>query len=161
MASKAPQEVLSLSKCIGSFIQHWGFKKIHGQIWTLIFLSKSPLNSTVITKRLQVSKALVSLAIKDLLKYKVIEVTEKKNKEIYFRSNPEIFKVICDILNSREKVMISNTREAVNTLQKNAQIIQESNFPVDPKKVEEMGQMIDLAQASLQWMMQTLEHPAH
>jgi two-component system phosphate regulon sensor histidine kinase PhoR len=35
----------SLSEQIGDFIQYWGFKKIHGMIWTHLYLSSTPLSA--------------------------------------------------------------------------------------------------------------------
>lgn len=154
MPSRAPQEVLNIAKNIGNFIQHWGFKKIHGQIWTLVFLSKEPVNATIITKRLQVSKALVSLAVKDLLKYEVIVVAEKKNKEIYFKSNPDIFGVIAKVLETREKAMLEDAKMNFESLRSQIPDIS-TTFPVDPHKVEELGNMIDMAQSSLNWFTST------
>ena len=75
MPQRNTPEIKELTKLVGLFIQYWGFKKIHGQVWASIFLSKQPIDSTTLVKRLGVSKALVSLAIKDLLHYKVIRVS--------------------------------------------------------------------------------------
>lgn len=155
MSSEIPKEVLNIAKIIGNLIQHWGFKKIHGQIWTLVFLSKTPLNSTLLTRHLRVSKALISLAIKDLLKYRVIEVIEKKKKEIFFRSNPEIFMVIQDILKGREKVMLEQIQHAHEELC-HQMPVNGSAFDVDTKKLEEMGKMIEAANETLTWLSSSL-----
>jgi len=158
MPSKAPPEVLELAKIIGGFIQHWGFKSVHGQIWTLIFLSKEPLNSTLLTKRLSVSKALISLAVKDLLHYEVIEVVEKRNKEIYFRSNPDIFGVIRKVLEKREKVMLEKAEQCVKDLEQK-KLPENSNFLIDESRVHEIGQMIEMAQSSLAWFSNSFPKP--
>ncbi|MFN8944090.1 MAG: GbsR/MarR family transcriptional regulator, partial [Pseudobdellovibrionaceae bacterium] len=90
-----PPELIELTDQIGLFIEYWGFKKIHGQIWSHIFLSKTPLDATTLVKRLGVSKALVSLAIKDLVQYDVIQVVGQGEKRtILFQSNPDLISVI-------------------------------------------------------------------
>lgn len=150
MKSQCSPELMSLAKEVGNFIQYWGFKKIHGQIWTLVFLSKQPLNSTIITKKLNVSKALVSLAIKDLLHYKVIEIVEKKNKEIYFRSNPDIFGVIKFVLETRETKMLEKIHKTHQDFSKTNPCSDSSEFKIDSDKVEELGFMIMAAQGTLQ-----------
>lgn len=153
MKSQCSPELMALAKEVGNFIQYWGFKKIHGQIWTLVFLSQKPLNSTIITKKLNVSKALISLAIKDLLQYKVIEITEKKNKEIYFRSNPNIFSVVQHILETRESKMLEKILKAHNEFNKTSPCSGTSEFKIDSNKVEELGFMIMAAQGTLQSLM--------
>lgn len=151
MKSQADTELCSLAQEIGNFIQYWGFKKIHGQIWTLVFLSDKPLNSTYITKKLSVSKALVSLAIKDLLKYEVIEVVERKSKEIYFSSNPDILKVVTNVLKNRETVMLEKIKKHHEDL-KAFKGTHRLEFKSHPDRVEELGVMIESAQITLREM---------
>ena len=148
MKSNPDTELFNLAKEIGNFIQYWGFKKIHGQIWTLVFLSEKPLNSTYITKKLSVSKALVSLAIKDLLKYEVIEVVERKTKELDFRSNPDILKVIVNVLKNRESVMLEKIKKHHEDL-KAFKGTHRWDFTSHPDRVEELGIMIEGAQITL------------
>lgn len=155
MKNQCSPELMALAKEVGSFIQYWGFKKIHGQIWTLVFLSQKPLNSTIITKKLNVSKALVSLAIKDLLLYKVIEITEKRNKEIYFRSNPDIFSVIKHVLEIRESKMLEKILKTHSEFNKTNPCSGTAEFKVDSNKVEELGFMIMAAQGTLQSLIKT------
>ena len=150
MKTQCSPELMALAKEVGNFIQHWGFKKIHGQIWTLVFLSKQPLNSTIITKKLAVSKALVSLAIKELLHYKVLEIVERKNKEIYFKSNPDIFSVIKYVLEAREAKMLEKIMKTHQEFQKTDPCTGVSEFKVDSNKIEELGFMIMAAQGTLQ-----------
>src|SRR5690606_9879511 len=98
-SSKVPPEFEDLASQIGEFIEYWGFKKIHGQIWTHIFLSQNPIDATTLVKRLHVSKALVSLAIKDLMKYEVIQVVgQGTRRKVLFQSNPDLTRVICSVL---------------------------------------------------------------
>lgn len=148
MKNSTPTELCQLANEIGNFIQHWGFKRIHGQIWTLVFLSHKPLHSTYITKKLGVSKALVSLAIKDLLKYKVIQVVDKKNKEIYFQSNPDIFSVIANVLKNREAKMLETIQQKHEDLSKR-KVPLTLEYKLDPNRLEELGFMIMAAQSSL------------
>jgi DNA-binding transcriptional regulator GbsR (MarR family) len=151
MKSQADNELCSLAQEIGNFIQYWGFKKIHGQIWTLVFLSDKPLNSTYITKKLSVSKALVSLAIKDLLKFEVIQVVERKSKEIYFSSNPDILKVVTNVLKNRESVMLEKIKKHHEAL-KDFKGTHRFDFKSHPDRVEELGIMIESAQITLREM---------
>lgn len=155
MKSQCSPELMALAKEVGNFIQYWGFKKIHGQIWTLVFLSERPLNSTIITKKLNVSKALISLAIKDLLQYKVIEIVEKKNKEIYFRSNPDIFSVIRHVLETRESKMLEKILKTHSEFGKTNPCSGNAEFKIDSNKVEELGFMIMAAQGTLQSLIKT------
>ncbi len=128
---------------IGDFIQYWGFKKIHGLIWSHIFLSQEPIDATTLVKRLKVSKALVSLAIKDLLQYQVIQLAGKGLKRtVYFESNPEVIKVIAQVLRSREQVMLKKLRSRINDFQQTQIEFQKG---VDAQKMDALCEMVNTA----------------
>lgn len=148
MKTKSNSELCQLATEIGNFIQYWGFKKIHGQIWALVFLSKKPLNSTYLTKKLGVSKALISLAIKDLLHYKVIQIVEKKSKEIYFESNPDIFQVVTHVLKTREEVMLHTIAKCHLQLTESKTPLN-FDYELNSSRLEELGFMILAAQSML------------
>ena len=90
-----PSELDALAEQVGEFIQYWGFKKVHGRIWTHLWLSDHPLDAGDLGKRLQISKALVSMSIADLLEYDVIqEVGRGEQGTTLYRSNPDQTQVI-------------------------------------------------------------------
>ena len=146
---KAPPELLDLGDQIGSFIEYWGFKKIHGQIWTHIFLASEPIDSTTLVKRLNVSKALISLAIKDLLKYDVIQVVGKgTRRKILFQSNPDLIKVIIQVLRMRERKMLSQIMSSYKNLKK-MKHGEHGGVEISADKTSELGNMIEAAELSL------------
>lgn len=104
---------------VGDFISYWGFKKIHGQIWALIFLKKGPVDANYIIDQLDVSKGLVSLTIKDLLQYKVIEeIAKDKPSTQKYKINENIYQVITEVLVNRERVLLSEIDLAGKLLNK-------------------------------------------
>lgn len=155
MAHRVPEEMKKLNELIGNFIQYWGFKKIHGQIWAYVFLSKDPVDATTLVRRLHVSKALVSLAIKDLLNYDVIQVVGRGDRrKILFQSNPDINSVVINVLRKREKVMLTELREAADRFLK-LNIQMNSPMDVNPDRLNEVSQMIDTANMALDYLIGT------
>lgn len=147
MPARTPPEIKDLALSVGQFIQYWGFKKVHGQIWCHIFLSKQPLDATTLVKRLGVSKALVSFAIKDLLHYDVIRVVGKGGRrKIFFESNPNLMDVICKVLKARELEIITC---ASDHAKKALKLKPEDRVEVDQQKLEELGEMIEVARSTL------------
>jgi len=146
---KVPPELEDLAEQIGSFIEYWGFKKVHGQIWTHIFLAAEPIDSTTLVKRLNVSKALVSLAIKDLLKYDVIHVVgQGSRRKILFQSNPDLIKVITQVLRMRERKMLSQIMSSYKNLKK-MKLDDKGAVELSVDKTCELGNMIEAAELSL------------
>ncbi|MBC7397416.1 MAG: hypothetical protein H7333_08230 [Bdellovibrionales bacterium] len=142
-----------LAEQIGNFIEYWGFKKIHGQIWTHIYLSPEPISALQLIERLQVSKALVSLAMKDLIHYQLLSQTEdsldKKNK--FFTANPNVFDAIRFVLETREAHMMSRV-SGEHQLMKDLQKSNPSSM-IDEKKLNALGEMIEGGEAALQCLM--------
>ena len=112
-------------------------------IWTHLYLSPEPLCAQDLIERLKVSKALVSLSIKDLLHYQVIVQTEetlnKKNK--FYTANPDVVSVIRNVLESRETKMVSKLLEEFTEL---ASRDSESQIrgSLSPERLEALGKMI-------------------
>ena len=142
-----------LCSLIGDFIQYWGFKKVHGQIWATIFLSKSPIDATTIVKRLRVSKALVSLAIKDLLKYEVIQAcgTGDRRRTLY-QSHPDLIYVISNVLINRESKLLHKIKTKQAEVD---EIISSSkeNLDICPEKLVELDDMVTSAQDMLSYLL--------
>lgn len=118
-----------LSEAIGSFIEYWGFKSIHGKIWLLLYLHDQAMSSRKIRENLEISKASLSTSINELKLYKVIlEAGRGKHGVELFIANPNVMEAIFNVLKSREKNIISNVFDEIKKLQ-----------GYGPKKLEEMN----------------------
>lgn len=149
MTNNVPHEFEQLADQVGSFIEYWGFKKIHGQIWTHIWLSDKPIAATVLVKRLKVSKALVSLAIKDLIHYKVIKVLgQGDRRKILLVANEDVQSVIANVLKMRESKMLESVIKSNAKVQKMS-ADHKAAIGLDECKLEQMKVLIDFAQLSL------------
>ena len=147
-----PAQLNSLAEEIGCFIEYWGFKKIHGMIWTHLYLSSQPLSAIDLIQKLKVSKALISISIKDMIKYNLIiqtaESENKKNK--FYYTNPDVFGSIKNVLENREMKMM----EKILTEFKNLKEIKK-NKPDSTKEIinadqlEKLDEMISGASAVL------------
>ena len=144
-----PKEVELLADQVGSFIQYWGFKKIHGQIWAHVWLAKTPIDATTLVRRLQVSKALVSLAIKDLIHYDVIRILgQGDRRKLLLIPNEDTHTVISNVLRQRETQMlneISKSQEALSSLDPESQ----AKIDLHIERLEQMKVMTQMAQFAL------------
>ncbi|MEN9723147.1 MAG: hypothetical protein RJB38_1133 [Pseudomonadota bacterium] len=148
-------ELLALANLVGEFIQYWGFKHVHGRIWTLLFLSSKPMNAGELVSSLKISKALVSLTLKDLLQYQVILPAGKslRGTEL-FEANPRTLAVIANILKQRETVLLSRVKEACEHLQAKP----ESTSTLSQSRIQQLDQMISSAQIFLTTLIALKEH---
>lgn len=135
-----PSELFQLEKVVGEFMHYWGFKAIHGRIWTHLFVSSSPLDSLELMRRLQVSKGLMSLALRDLLDYDVILSDHVgKHGTTFYKANPDIIKVISNVLKKRELEMLKKAHQSALKL-KNIMIKNQEISGIQVDHVLEMTQ---------------------
>lgn len=147
---KIMPELKELETLVGEFIQYWGFKKIHGRIWAHLYTSTTPLDSQTLISRLKVSKGLISLAMRDLIEYEVIQpVSTGKHGVTYYEANPDLMFVITNVLRKREAVMISAVSSCVERLtSKNEKEL--SHSQIDLTKLENIKKLTASAQGLLQ-----------
>ncbi|HEY1080587.1 MAG TPA: hypothetical protein VGE46_10820 [Bdellovibrio sp.] len=142
----------ALSESVGDFIRYWGFRRIHGQIWTQVFLSKASLSGADLTQRLQVSKALISPALAELEAYGLITMTEDGKKTKRYSAAPDVVPVIKNILKEREATIIANAKEHFEGLQKIHQKKGAADSSLEDSRLEELGDMISLAQFAVNFV---------
>jgi DNA-binding transcriptional regulator GbsR (MarR family) len=144
-----PPELDELANEVGDFICYWGFKKIHGRIWTHIYLSDQPLDAGQLMQRLKVSKALISLSLNDLLKFEVIRESGKSARGTQtYTSNPDVLDVILNVLRRRERKMLTKAETSHRML---ASLNEEGlkRARVNNERLVAMGRMIGQAQNAL------------
>jgi len=102
------EKINELINNIGSFIEYWGFRKIHGKVWAQVYLSQRPLSTPEIVEELGVSKALISGALNDLLEHKLVErVGQVKFGGITYIACPNPAEVVRDVIKNRELVLFT------------------------------------------------------
>lgn len=101
--AKVIPEIQELADEVGAFMEFWGFKKVHGQIWVHLALSDYPLHATDLRQRLGVSKALISMTLADLLEYRVVyEAGKGERGRIVYLPNENILEAILTVVRRRE-----------------------------------------------------------
>lgn len=144
-----PPELEELANEVGEFICYWGFKKIHGRIWTHIYLADQPIDAGQLMTRLRVSKALISLSLNDLLKYDVILESGKSARGTQtYVANPDVLDVILNVLRRRERKMLTKAETSHKML---TSLSDESRqrARLNDERVGALGRMIHQAQNAL------------
>ncbi len=139
----------SLASRVGDFIKYWGFKRVHGQIWVHLFLTKEPLDAGELIRRLGVSKALISMSLSDLLSYDVILRAGKSSygTQLYV-ANEEIVKVVVNVLMQRERKLILQTQAAQSSLDSLSPKAK-ATMKVDQERLDALGEMTRVAETLL------------
>jgi DNA-binding transcriptional regulator GbsR (MarR family) len=156
MKTKNIPEVDYLADLIGEFIEYWGFKRLHGKIWLNLYLNQHPLDAASLMKRLSVSKALISISIKDLLEYSVIkeEGLSPEGTRLY-SANPDLNDVINHVLRQREKVLMGKIQAAFTQL-KEMSPNQLTYSSLEQTRIKELDRFIKNGEKSLNTIMALL-----
>lgn len=148
--TKVPPEIQELADQVGKFIHYWGFKQVHGRIWTHLYLSSEPLDAADLMERLDISKALVSISVADLLEYDVIlEAGKSQDSTQLYRANPDLMTVIMRVLREREKKMLAQAATAVKQVSELSES-EKAHWKVCPQNLNTLGDFILAGQAVLE-----------
>lgn len=148
--ASVPQEVRALAAQVGELMHLWGFKKVHGRIWTLLFLSEAPLDAAAIMDSLKISKALTSLSLNELLKYELIVLEEKKSAAgtRLYRASTNPRAAILAILGARQEAVLNRLLMAMRSVLAlpSAEL---QRACVDRSKTQAVEELLGVSQAPL------------
>ncbi len=148
--TKINSELQALSSSIGHFIHYWGFRRIHGAIWTQLYLYKTPLNCTQLAKNLDLSKALISPALQELCDHQLIEEVPSQNEKTkFYRAASNIGDVVKNILKTREQQMLNQIN---NNFLKFVDKSSQNEF-LNQERVQKLQEMILSANLLLELIM--------
>lgn len=140
------EHVRQLADSVGEFIKYWGFKEIHGRIWTLVYLAEEPIPAKDLVAKLGVTKGLVSTALSELIAYQVVEkVSLDDARSPGYQSNTDLVSVINNILRNRELRLTNKIQENIQKLSQNM----ESESPATQEKIRKLQEMTTFAVDSL------------
>jgi DNA-binding transcriptional regulator GbsR (MarR family) len=161
MNSKDSEKNLrALSLSVGDFIRYWGFRRVHGAIWTQLYLSPTPLSGTQIARRLKFSKSLVSPALTELQNWKlIVEVKSSDDKTKLYSAEPDFNAVIKKVLRQRESRLLGRIVAQFDQLNSD----QKSSNLTEQRRMRQLETMISSAQLMLDLVLaedQVLDMPS-
>lgn len=154
VTDRLDQRVLAVCDSVGAFIEAWGFKSIHGRIWSLLALSKAPMPQTEIAEMLSVSRSLVSLAISELTDYGLVRATSD-NRNSPYEARLDVWPTITDVLRQREWMLMERARVALESAVGEAEFVEESGQQTRwaVERIRLVLAMTEFAQATLRTIM--------
>jgi DNA-binding transcriptional regulator GbsR (MarR family) len=107
----AREAELLAADAIGDIIEHWGFRKVLGRIWTVLFLNAEPLPAAVIGERLQMSAGAVSMSLTELQRWGVVKrVWRPGERREFFEAETDFWKMISKVFDERERLIAESVR---------------------------------------------------
>ena len=129
-ADRLTLRVVKVADAVGQFIEYWGFKQVHGRVWTLLALRAQPMAQTEIAHTLGVSRSLISGAVHELTEWGLVRaVGEHRNAP--YEAVMDFWPTISDVLREREWMLIEAARVALEGAIEEAEL--ESEAGVAPR----------------------------
>jgi HTH-type transcriptional regulator, glycine betaine synthesis regulator len=102
---------LLAADAIGDVIEHWGFRKALGRVWTVLFLDTGPLPAAEIADRLSMSAGAVSTTLAELQRWGVARrVWKPGERREYFEAETDFWKMISRVVSERERFLAESVR---------------------------------------------------
>ncbi|MBI5494695.1 MAG: MarR family transcriptional regulator [Deltaproteobacteria bacterium] len=124
MAHPAPQDPLKdvrlfVAEHVGSLMEFWGFKRVLGRIWTVLYLSERPLTAAEIGRRLALSPSAISVALAELKRWGVVHeavvLSTRTRRAQSWRAESDVWGMVSNVLRQRELPMVRRTEEVIRT----------------------------------------------
>jgi DNA-binding transcriptional regulator GbsR (MarR family) len=114
---------LLAADAIGDVIEHWGFRKGLGRVWTVLFIAGEALPAAAIGERLQMSAGAVSMSLTELQRWGVVHrVWKPGERKEFFEAETDFWRMISKVFDERERLLAESVRgrleKAVAILQK-------------------------------------------
>jgi len=103
---------------IGGLMELWGFKRIMGRMWALLYLADQPLSAAELGEALQVSPGSISMTVSELLKWGVVKKTwVPGDRRDYYLPETSLWKMVSRVFRERELLAITDTIDQLASAQ--------------------------------------------
>jgi len=143
-----------MTPLVQNFVQHfgemgsrWGINRTVGQVYALIFLAESPLNADDIVAELGISRSNVSMALKELRNWRLLESAYVSgDRREHYRAPSDIWKIFQTLAEERRRREVDPTLSMLRDV-----LIDEAADPADAYPLSRMREMHDLIEMATEW----------
>src|SRR5712664_2585436 len=90
---------------VGALMEFWGFKRVMGRVWALLYLRGDALSASDLCDQLSISSGAASMALSELEHWAVVRRIRKPgDRREYFEAETDIWKMISRVMRERELV---------------------------------------------------------
>lgn len=138
MSDKLVEIHESVIETMGRISSFWGFSKIMGQLYGLLYLSSKPMTLDDMSGSLSISKGNVSINMRNLLRWNMVkQVWVKGDRKDYYEAETDFWKIIRGVLQEREKKEFSQALSSIGGLRQKTKDLKKSSKSTDVSFTEE------------------------
>ena len=112
MAARENELLHEVADAVGALMEFWGFKRVMGRVWTILFLRGEPLSAAELCEQLAISSGAASMALAELEHWAVVRRSRKPgDRREYFEAETDVWKMVSRVLRERELQQIERALE--------------------------------------------------
>ncbi|HEY4105696.1 MAG TPA: hypothetical protein VGM44_17475 [Polyangiaceae bacterium] len=148
-AEPVTQAELEVADTVGRLMEFWGFKRPMGRMWTLLYLSPTPLGAAELGEQLKMSAGAVSMTLSELVKWSAVKKSWRPGeRRDFYEAETSIGKLVQRVLRERELELVRQFEDALTNAE--AALPRESNAPDFKRaRVHELQRLAKLGEALL------------
>ena len=101
-----------VADAVGALMEFWGFKRLMGRLWTLLYLRGEPLSAAELCEQLAISSGAASMTLADLEHWGVVKRSRKPgDRREYFEAETDVWRMISRVLRERELAQVERALE--------------------------------------------------
>lgn len=128
---------LLAADAIGDIIEHWGFRKVLGRVWTVLFISGEPLPASDLGERLAMSAGSVSSSLTELQRWGVVRrVWRPGERKEFYEAETDFWKMISKVFDERERLLSESVRDR---LERSAALLRQA--PAQPAVTQRLDRI--------------------
>ncbi len=112
MPAKENELLHEVADTVGALMEFWGFKRVMGRVWSMLYLRGEPLGAADLCDALEISSGAASMALAELEHWAVVRRSRKPgDRREYFEAETDIWKMISRVFRERELIQIERALE--------------------------------------------------
>jgi DNA-binding transcriptional regulator GbsR (MarR family) len=110
---------------LGRVADFFGFNRLMGQLYAVLFLSPEPLTLDDMVKKLESSKGNVSINIRALERWGLVrQIYKWADRKNYYEAEPDVWKAVSGILQERER---KESQQIITSLNQSVEMLEEAS----------------------------------
>lgn len=120
-------------EALGRITEFWGFSRIMGRLYGMLYLSPDPMTLDEMAEGLGVSKGNISINIRALLRWNMVrQVWVKGDRRDFYGAETDFWKIIKGVLKEREKKEFDQALSTFSVLREKAESAAKASSAPDP-----------------------------
>ncbi len=147
MAAREIELLHEVADAVGGLMEFWGFKRVMGRVWALLYLRGEPLSAAELCEQLDISSGAASMTLAELERWAVVRRSRKAgDRREYFEAETDIWKMISRVLRERE---LQQIEAALQVFDRAREQLPKFGAPGEHSRLalmaERVGRLADLA----------------